>query len=229
MWAQRMWNHGRGMATLMSEKHIEWPVFQGKEMIDLLAYLQVSSSGTRREATLFPADPVRGKMLFRERGCQTCHTVRGEQGKAGPELGASHKSAPSITQFAGWMWNHSPQMMTSMEHQGITRPQFAGREMADLIAYLYVVGYMEPAGELESGKGVFRDKHCADCHGIEGHGGKSGPNLARRSYGYHAPQLAYTIWTHGPQMYRKMQERNILWPTLNEHELTDLMSFLNSL
>ncbi len=229
MWAQRMWNHGQGMEALIEKKKIAWPVFQDNEMIDLLAYLQVSTSGKRHEATLFPADPVRGKTLFRERGCESCHGINGVGGKTGPDLGANHKNAPSITQFAGLMWNHSPQMLAKMEKQAIARPQFAGREMADLIAYLYVIRYMEPAGEAETGKSVFEHKHCADCHGTNGHGGKGGPNLARHPEGYHAPQMAYTVWTHGPQMYRKMQEKNIPWPTLSEQELMDLMSFLNSL
>lgn len=229
MWAQRMWNHGQGMETLIAQKNIEWPVFQDGEMVDLLAYLQASSSGKRQESSLFPADPVRGKLLFSERGCESCHAINGDGGKIGPDLGAGHKNAPSITQFAGLMWNHSPQMRAKMESQGIARPQFAGREMADLIAYLYVIRYMEPSGEVVSGKDVFRLKHCADCHGTNGHGGKGGPNLARRPEGYHAPQMAYTVWTHGPQMYRKMQENGIPWPTLSEQELKDLMSFLNSL
>ena len=41
--------------------------------------------------------------------------------------------------------------------------------------------------------------------------------------------MAFTVWSHGPQMYRKMKENNIPWPTLNEQQLMDMMSFLNSL
>lgn len=229
MWAQRMWNHGERMGSLMAEKNITWPSFQGREMIDLLAYLQSSSSGNRRQSDLFPADPVRGKLLFAERGCKSCHAVNGEGGNVGPDLGNLHKSAPSITQFAGLMWNHSPQMLSQMQKQSIARPLFAGREMADVIAYLYVVRYLEPEGSDDSGKEIFRAKHCADCHGTDGHGGRGGPNLARRPEGYNSPQMAYTVWSHGPQMYRKMKENNIPWPTLSEQELMDLMSFLNSL
>ncbi|MBI2817002.1 MAG: c-type cytochrome [Acidobacteria bacterium] len=229
MWAQLMWNHGQSMEALIAQERIEWPLFQGSEMTDLLAYLQSSTSGKRKESELFPADPIRGKVLFKERGCHSCHSINADGGKTGPELGASQRSAPSITQFAGLMWNHSPQMYATMKEHDIPRPKFAGREMADLISYLYVVRYMEPPGESESGKTVFRDKHCAECHGADGHGGSSGPNLARRPDGYHAPQMAYTVWTHGPQMYRKMQEKSIPWPTLTERELRDLMTFLSSL
>lgn len=228
LWAQRMWNHGRGMQQAMVEKNIAWPTFQGQEMVDLLTYIQQTSSGKRREAELFPADPRKGRTLFGEKGCVSCHAINGEGGRVGPDLGSSHQVAPSITQFAGLMWNHSPQMLAKMEQDRMARAQFAEREMADLIEYLYVVRYLEPVGRVDMGRDVFDRKHCANCHGADGRGGKGGPSLARRME-YLSPKMAYTVWTHGPQMYRKMRDRNIAWPTLDEQELVDLMAFLNSL
>lgn len=228
VWAQRMWNHGRGMQAAMDEHHISWPTFQEREMVDLLTFIQQSSSGKRQEADLFPADPAKGKLLFQGKGCLSCHAINGEGGKIGPDLGSSHRTPPTITQFAGLMWNHSPEMLARMEQQTVSRAQFAEREMADLIAYLYVVHYLEPAGRVDLGKEVFNAKHCANCHGADGHGGKGGPNLARRM-DYFSPQMGYTVWTHGPQMYRKMRDRNIAWPTLEEQDLVHLMAFLNSL
>jgi len=37
------------------------------------------------------------------------------------------------------------------------------------------------------------------------------------------------MWSHGPEMYRRMREKNIPWPSLSEKELLDLVAFLNSL
>ena len=228
VWAQRMWNHGQVMQEFMAQENIAWPIFQDEEMVDLLSYLQQTSTGTRQEADLFPADPTQGERLFRDKGCMGCHATDGMENKAGPDLGSRHKVPPSITQFAGLMWNHSPRMFAQKEAQAAVRPEFAEHEMADLIAYLYVIRYLEPVGRVDLGREVFHEKHCANCHGTDGHGGNGGPNLARRMV-YHTPQMAYTVWTHGPQMYSRMREQNIAWPTLDEQELTDLMAFLSSL
>lgn len=228
IWAQRMWNHGRGMQQAMAGKNIAWPTFQGQEMVDLLTYIQQTSSGTRQEASLLPADPGKGEKFFREKGCISCHAINGEGGNVGPDLGSQHQVPPSITQFAGLMWEHSPQMLAQMDKDAMSRAQFTEREMADLIAYLYVVRYLEPAGRVDWGREVFHKKHCANCHGADGHGGRVGSNLARQRE-YLSPQMAYTVWTHGPQMYRKMRDRNIAWSTLEEQELVDLLAFLNSL
>lgn len=228
IWAQRMWNHGRGMQQAMAERSIAWPTFQGQEMVDLLTYIQQNSTGKRREVELFPADPENGESQFFAKGCVSCHAINGEGGKGGPDLGSPHPVPPSITQFAGLMWNHSPQMLARMDPALLDRTQFAEREMADLIAFLYVVRYLEPAGRVDKGKEVFAQKHCANCHGTDGGGGKGGPSLARRPL-YLSTTMAYTLWSHGPQMYRKMRDRNIAWPTLDEQELVDLIAFLNSL
>lgn len=228
VWAQRMWNHGETMESLMAKSNVPWPTFEGGEMLDLLSYLQKSSSGLRQEARLLPATPSKGKTLFAEKGCNTCHAVNGEGGREGPDLGPRSAEAPSIVQFAAEMWNHSPQMWTRMRKKEISRPQFAESEMADLIAYLYLVRYLEPVGRIDFGREVFNAKHCSNCHGADGHGGREGPNLANRQ-SYYASQLSYTIWSHGPEMYRRMREKNIPWPTLREEELLNLVAFLNSL
>ena len=228
VWAQRMWNHGQTMETLMETKNVPWPNFKDQEMLNLLAFLQKKSSGSRQEATLLPATPSKGKSLFLSKGCGSCHAVDGEGGQGGPDLGPRHEATPSIVQFAGLMWNHSPQMFAQMEKKGVARPQFAEREMADLIAYLYLVRYLEPAGRVDLGTQVFHEKHCSNCHGADGHGGREGPNLARRQP-FYASQLAYTVWSHGPEMYRRMREKNISWPSLDENELVDLVAFLSSL
>lgn len=227
VWAQRMWNHGKAMAAAMKEKNVPWPTFQKKEMLDLLAYLQKNSSGVRHESGLLPANPSKGHALFQSKGCASCHSLGGKGGNVGPDLTLQREQPLSLAQFAGVMWNHSPQMWSQMEKNGIARPQFAEQEMADLIAYLYLVGYLEPVGRVDYGAEVFNEKHCSNCHGADGHGGREGPNLARRQP-YYPAQLAYTVWSHGPEMYRRMREKNIPWPSLNEKEIVNLVAFLNS-
>ena len=35
------------------------------------------------------------------------------------------------------------------------------------------------------------------------------------------------MWSHGPQMYRKMKGAGIAWPAFREDEMVDLISFLD--
>ena len=229
-WAQRMWNHRRAMLAVMKQKEISWPVFQDREMVDLLTYVRSASENRKvpEESEVFPADPRNGKTLFRERGCILCHSIDGDGGKVGPDLGSQHNRPPTITQFAGLMWNHSPAMLARMDEATFAKTLFAQREMADLISYLYVVLYMEPLGRVDLGREVFNEKHCSNCHGRHGEGGKAGPSLARKQE-YMSPQMAYILGTHGPEMYRRMRDKNITWPVLNEQELINLVAYLNSL
>ena len=94
VWAQRMWNHGQAMEGLMAKMNVPWPTFQGQEMLDLLSFLQKESSGERQEAALLPANPSKGKSLFVEKGCSTCHSINGEGGHEGPDLGARRQESP---------------------------------------------------------------------------------------------------------------------------------------
>lgn len=231
IWAQRMWNHRRAMLAIMKEKEIPWPIFRDQEMVDLLTYIARTGSSKYtdeiEDSELLPADPQNGRKLFQEKACSSCHAINGDGGKVGPDLGRQHIAPPSITQFAGLMWNHSPAMLARMDNETLARTMFAKREMADLIAYLYVVRYMEPVGRVDRGKEVFREKYCANCHARHGKEGKEGPGLAS-SKEYVFADMAHVVTTHGPEMYRRMQEKNIAWQTLSEQQLVDLLAYLNS-
>ncbi|MBP88645.1 MAG: hypothetical protein CMJ64_18345 [Planctomycetaceae bacterium] len=48
-------------------------------------------------------DPVRGQKLFRNLGCQTCHTVRGVGGPSGSAGGATETKAPELAGIFGTM------------------------------------------------------------------------------------------------------------------------------
>ena len=226
LWAQRMWNHSDVMSALLNKKGLPWPTFEGNEMVDLLAYTRSISHATRTEWRLLPADPAAGQRLFTTKGCVVCHAVNGRGGKVGPSLGPDHPESPTMIQFAGLMWNHAPQMWEKIRAQGVARPKFAEKEMADLIAFLYQVRYFEPQGDSRAGQRVFESKGCPVCHGSSGSGGNGGPDLHETSYC--ASTMAYAFWAHGPKMYAKMQAASISWPTFNEEEMANLIAFLNS-
>lgn len=227
-WAQTMWNHAPAMETHMRELNIPWPQFQGEEMNDLLAYVRQARGGSEMESELLPANPNRGWDLFRKKRCVACHAIRGSGGKVGPDLGSGTPLPRSLTQMAGRMWNHSPQMWAAMNAKGIERPTFAGQEMADIIAFLYSARYSELGGSPVIGQELFSERKCSQCHGTDARGGKIGPSLRTGERFLTPVSLAVALWSHGPRMYAKAQELGLGWPYLNEGDLSNLLAFLNS-
>ncbi|MDD5542196.1 MAG: c-type cytochrome [Acidobacteriia bacterium] len=228
IWAQEMWNHAPRMEELIRQKHLPWPKFEDNEMVDLLSYVQNMNAGVRQGFEVFPADSAHGQEIFREKGCIVCHAVDGEGGKIGPDLGQNQKVPHKVTQLGGWMWNHSPEMWQIMKSKGIERPRFEGREMPDLIAYLYTIHYFDDPGNVQSGDEVYKKKGCAMCHGENGQGGKGGPAIQQLKGKFSVVRMAYTMWQHGPQMYARAQQQNIPWPKFQGNDMANLIAFLNS-
>ena len=227
-WAQAMWNHAPAMETHMRQMNVPWPHFDGSEMNDLLAYIREERGGPQREFELLPADPGRGWTLFQKKACIVCHAIGGEGGTTAPDLGLGRPLPPTLTQVAGRMWNHSPEMWAAMQAKGIERPAFEGREMADLIAFLYSVRYFELAGSPVVGRELFSERHCSRCHGTDGQGSELAPGLRGRGRFLTPVTLAKALWLHGPRMYQRSQELGLGWPTLQENDLGHLLAFLNS-
>jgi cytochrome c len=127
--AGTMWNHAPVMRKLAKEKGIVWKPFSGSEMRDLISYLYSISLLDQ------PGDPRRGERLFVERGCATCHRVRGKGGKIGPDL-EQWKQYGSPILWAELMWSHALGMEEKMREFGVRWPRFEENEMIDLIAYI---------------------------------------------------------------------------------------------
>ncbi len=228
VWAQAMWNHAPAMAATMEELGYTWPRFEGSEMNDLLAYIREVTDGPRHEAQMLPADPERGWKLFQSKSCLQCHSVNASGAHVGPELGPGRRLPPTLVQFAGLMWNHSPKMWQEMQAKGIPRPIFEGRQMADLVAFLYSLRYFEPGGSPEAGEKLFSGHECHRCHGSRAEGGPKGPALRKRGEIFTSVHLAAGLWMHGPKMLQATKELGIPWPVLRESEVGDLVSFLNT-
>jgi mono/diheme cytochrome c family protein len=227
-WSQTMWNHAPVMEENMRQSNISWPQFEGEEMNDLLAYIRSLRGGPQHESDLLPANSHRGWILFREKGCISCHSIRGEGGTIGPDLGSNRPLPRTLTQMAGRMWNHSPEMWAAMKAKGIERTTFEGQQMADLISFLYSVRYFDLGGSPIIGQAVFNERKCSQCHGSDASGGKIGPSLRKAGQVFTTLDFARALWAHGPKMYPKSEELGLGWPTLNEGDLRHLLAFLNS-
>ncbi len=226
-WAQTLWNHAPNMEKNFVRVGVPWPRFEKGEMRDLLAYVREVSGGTRSEHKLLPADPKHGAELFRKKECSQCHALQGEGGHVGPDL-ATRQTPLSMVGFAGEMWNHSPQMFRAMNARELSRPQFSGQDMADLMAFFNTLRYFEPDGSVAAGRGLFNARGCGRCHGANAEGGSLAPALRTGHPNMNSITLATALWRHGPEMYRRTQDMGMPWPKLSENDLGDLFAFLNS-
>ncbi|MGI9102636.1 MAG: c-type cytochrome [Terriglobales bacterium] len=218
-WIQAMWNHAPAMQLVMAAGGVPWPVFDGNDVPDIIAYIRKSAPDGGKPTYLHPADPEAGRKMFHEKGCATCHAIGG--GRTAPDL-RSRALPRTLGQFAADMWNHAPAMRASMQAQNIARPQFTNKEMADLIAYLFAERYFDQAGNAERGARLFQAKGCAGCHAKGG----AGPDLGGASF---SPiHLATVLWNHGPLMFQSMQQRQVAWPRFQPGEMVDIIEFLGS-
>jgi len=228
VWAQMMWNHAPKMKAEMEKRKISWPIFKGKEMVDLIAYIR-STKPAAEKVYLAPGDPVEGKSIFARKGCIQCHAVRGEGGSIGPDLGQRKQFPPSMSQFAGLMWNHFPTMWEVMQKENISLPELSARDMVNITAYLFSVKYFDPAGDWNRGQKIFTERKCNHCHPIRGKEEKGiGPDLSKLQGKVSPILIATALWNHGPKMLEKMKEENIPWKEATTQEVVDIMEFLNN-
>jgi mono/diheme cytochrome c family protein len=227
--AAAMWNHGPQMAETMKAKGIPRPAFQGKEMLDLIAYVVEAAKDSGGEtAQVVPGTPERGEKLFAERRCVVCHSVGGKGGKVGPDLGGAGHHV-SLTRLAALMWNHGPPMWAKMREFRIDVPRLAGQDMADILAYLYVSHYFDQTASRTRGQKLVQDKGCTTCHSVRGKGGKVSADFATSSVVGSPASLIAGMWNHGVDMEAQAQKQDIAWPMLKGQELADIATYLASL
>ncbi len=115
---------------------------------------------------LLPGDVKAGWKVFTTKKCSTCHSIWGEGGKEGPDLGTLPESYVSQSQLAALMWNHWPEMWGKMTAKKIPLQKMENTEMADLFAFLYFLRYMDEPGNPQNGKRLMETKHCSKCHTV---------------------------------------------------------------
>lgn len=226
--AQTMWNHGGEMATVMRGQGVPWPKFQGRQMGDLIAFLQTGARGSADERAYFePGSPRRGREQFSSKRCTECHAIAGVGGHGGPDLGRRGREfVGSISSLAGLMWNHSQGMSAELSRRSLPRVAFSGQEMADILAYLYFVNYANVPANPGRGGGIFVKK-CSPCHSVGG-GQRVGPDLGVAANLDEPIAVIAAMWDHAPKMERELRTRGLPWPRFERGEAADLTAFLLS-
>jgi len=226
-WTVAMLNHAGSMISPITNTLGQWPKFTGDEMNDLIAYVGRSTVQPATNAREIPGNAGLGWGVFQNR-CMQCHSVRGQGGSVGPELGPERDLPLTTGQFASVLWNHAPAMLRQSRENGIPPPVLQGNEMADLRTFLASLRYFEPTGSPLVGERVFSERGCAACHGHLAEGTKLGPGLRSETEAFTTISFTVALWRHGPHMIDRAQELGMHWPTLEATDIGDLVSFLNA-
>lgn len=224
--AQEMWNHGPSIKEKMDELDVEWPEFEGEEISDLLAFLRDASTDTTTVRVFMqPGNPRVGEQLFEKKKCTTCHEVFGKGHEVGPDLTRStfHKS---VTSIAAIMWNHGPVIWDRMEEMGLGIPGFAANEMADLIAYLYFLRFLEREVSFSRGEMLFNQKGCQNCHHFGQFEVEDSHSLSEAGINLGKIDIAAEMWNHAGQMSRTMTGKKIEWLLMGNGELNDIIEYI---
>jgi cytochrome c551/c552 len=227
--AQALWNHGPEMDKEIRKKGLTRPKFENKEVVDLSAYIRESTKGVEKESVyMSPGNPKRGKIVFSDKGCTNCHQIKGDGKGSGPDLEKLEWDY-SVTEIAGLMWNHGAEMGELMEKEHISWPIFDGKEIADLIAYLYFLRFEDEPGNSSNGKRLFKEKGCTSCHNSDGSSIEITIRLQRKTTEFTSIDMAQIMWNHASVMEGKILEKTLQWPELTGNEMIDLYTFLNQL
>ena len=220
---EAIWNHAAGMSAEMERRDIRWPRFKPQEMADLWVFLRNRPDTASPEARGAFGEVADGRRVFRERGCEQCHTL-GEHTPGKIDLKTVPDEERNWAAFAAAMWNHQPRLQRSGPSSGAAQPLEPG-EMADLMAFLRDEQLFWPSGDPKRGARAFRNGRCADCHG---EGSSGAPRLQGGDTPFTPERIASALWRHGPAMLESMEQRGMRWPELSGGQLSDLLAYINT-
>ena len=209
----------------MKRRVLIWSILT---LLAVAAFTTALMTQTRRARNHTPvfltASPAQGEALFQSKGCGRCHSVNGNGGRIGPDLGREWDAQHGLPQLVSAMWNHAPAMWSRMQSSGIKYPSLKYDEAAALLAYLYLTRFVDGPGDPARGRKLFEDKSCAKCHTLGG-GNRIGPDLAT---GGPISSIAWTqqMWNHAWAMQDKMEHAEIAWPEFKDNELRDLLAYV---
>lgn len=225
--ASKLTNHIPSMVQGMERAKLIRPTLTGDEITDISAYLYLLRFFDE------PGNATRGKYLFAEKGCNSCHPLSGKGKEGAPGLDQFPQNISPIF-LSQAIWNHGPDMIARMVKLGMKWPEFTGTETMDLLEYVRAnargpkeVAYVTP-GNPRQGKQVFAQKGCVKCHAIRGEGGTGGEDLGKRAKAFYKSltQIASSMWNKGPLVLAKMAQTQSGIPKFTPKEMADLMTYL---
>jgi mono/diheme cytochrome c family protein len=124
-----MWNHSPEMWRASDARNIPRPMFDGRQLADLVAFL----------ASIRYFEPAGssevGAKLFVDRGCGGCHGPQGEGTPRGPVLRKAGTSFTVIT-LAAALWKDGPKMYRRTQELKVDWPTLTEEDTGNLVSFL---------------------------------------------------------------------------------------------
>ncbi len=191
----------------------------------LLVWLTGSPNAAAQPAS--EGNPFRGRELFEQKKCSSCHAVWGHGGTRGPEITAA-VARKTWDELVGDFWNHTPGMIDVMNRRGYPWPTLDPQEMADTLAYLYYLQLFDQPGDPVRGADTYARLQCVACHTLGGKGERGGKPLDHLgAYPSPAP-LAQAMWNAGPRMRQEQLRVGRPIPQFTGHEMADLQAYIRA-
>jgi mono/diheme cytochrome c family protein len=135
--------------------------------------------------------------------------------------------------LAQGLWNHGRLMQQRQTRQQGRALMFLGREIADIQAFIRAnssshdrrVTFLLPPNPTKGGR-LFAERQCVQCHGRDGRGTPSGPDLRTATEQLHVSEIAGQLWNHSSAMAAAMEARGIRFPQFRGSEMADVIAFL---
>lgn len=131
--AAGMLNHAPLMWANLPEAEVRWPRLTPRDVANLAAYLNPITQPDP------PPNLGRGQRALYQKGCLTCHTVKGQGQKVARDLGGLMRLESNEAWIAA-LWNHTPSMLAEKGRRGMPYATFDRQEMVDLIGFLRDAG-----------------------------------------------------------------------------------------
>jgi mono/diheme cytochrome c family protein len=194
----------------------------------ILASGALALAGELNAATI-TADSSRGSQLFAALDCLQCHSINGQGGHVGPDLGKRIDRGFTPAMLAATMWNHAPAMWSAMRQQDVTAGRLDEQGAMDLFAYFYSAHFFDRLGDAGRGKQVFSQDHCAACHGLTEAKNPAAKPVSEWSSLGQPIELVNAMWNHAATMRPEFAKRKLSWPELTSQDLTDLLVYVRNL